>query len=161
MALDGIEALAPGAEAPDFALRNEHGETVRLSDYRGEKAVVLLFFPYAFTGVCTGELCALRDRLPAFVNDEVQLLAVSCDTPFALRVFADREGFGYPLLSDFWPHGTVARAYGVFDEEKGCAVRGTFIIDTAGTVRWTVVNDLPDARDLDEYVTALKALAPA
>ncbi|AZM45824.1 peroxiredoxin [Streptomyces sp. WAC 06738] len=161
MALDGIEALAPGAEAPDFALRNEHGETVRLSDYRGEKAVVLLFFPYAFTGVCTGELCALRDRLPAFVNDEVQLLAVSCDTPFALRVFADREGFGYPLLSDFWPHGATARAYGVFDGEKGCAVRGTFIIDTAGTVRWTVVNDLPDARDLDEYVAALKALAPA
>ncbi|AUH43233.1 peroxiredoxin [Streptomyces sp. CMB-StM0423] len=161
MALDGIEALAPGAEAPHFALRNEHGETVRLSDYRGEKAVVLLFFPYAFTGVCTGELCALRDRLPAFVNDEVQLLAVSCDTPFALRVFADREDFGYPLLSDFWPHGATARAYGVFDEEKGCAVRGTFIIDTAGTVRWTVVNDLPDARDLDEYVAALKAIAPA
>ncbi|WBB59612.1 peroxiredoxin [Streptomyces sp. WMMC500] len=161
MALDGIEALVPGAEAPDFALRTEHGETVRLSDHRGEKAVVLLFFPYAFTGVCTGELCALRDRLPAFVNDEVQLLAVSCDTPFALRTFADREGFGYPLLSDFWPHGATARAYGVFDEEKGCAVRGTFIIDAAGTIRWTVVNDLPDARDLDEYVTALKALAPA
>ncbi|GAA2117775.1 peroxiredoxin [Streptomyces synnematoformans] len=161
MALDGIEGLAPGAAAPDFALRNEHGETVRLSDYRGRKAVVLLFFPYAFTGVCTGELCALRDRLPDFVNDEVQLLAVSCDTPFALRVFADREGFGYPLLSDFWPHGATARAYGVFDEEKGCAVRGTFVIDSGGTVRWTVVNDLPDARDLDEYVTALKALTPA
>ena len=161
MALDGIEALAPGAEAPDFVLRDEHGQAVRLSDFRGEKAVVLLFFPYAFTGVCTGELCALRDRLPAFVNGEVQLLAVSCDTPFALRVFADREGFGYPLLSDFWPHGATARAYGVLDEQKGCAVRGTFIIDTAGTVRWTVVNDLPDARDIDEYVTALKALAAA
>jgi peroxiredoxin len=151
-------AIEAGTKAPEFELKNQHGETVKLSDYRGEKNVVLLFYPFAFTGVCTGELCALRDELPKFVNDDVQLLAVSNDSPFTLRVFADREGFDYPLLSDFWPHGATSRAYGVFDEEKGCAVRGTFIIDKEGVVRWTVVNAIPDARDLNEYVKALETL---
>jgi mycoredoxin-dependent peroxiredoxin len=151
-------AIEAGVEAPDFELKNQHGELVRLSDFRGSKNVVLLFYPFAFTGVCTGELCAVRDELPQFVNDDVQLLAVSNDSPFTLRVFAEKEGLEYPLLSDFWPHGEVSRAYGVFDEEKGCAVRGTFIIDKTGTVRWTVVNALSDARDLNEYVKALKAL---
>ncbi|AEW93851.1 MULTISPECIES: peroxiredoxin [Streptomycetaceae] len=151
-------AIEAGSQAPDFALRNQHGETVRLSDFRGEKNVVVLFYPFAFTGVCTGELCALRDELPTFVNDDVQLLAISNDSPFALRVFAEQEGLDYPLLSDFWPHGEASRAYGVFDEEKGCALRGTFIVDKAGTVRWTVVNGLPDARDLGEYAKALATL---
>ncbi|WP_275464834.1 peroxiredoxin [Streptomyces noursei] len=151
-------AIEVGTEAPDFALRNQHGELVRLSDFRGEKNVVLLFYPFAFTGVCTGELCALRDELPKFVNDDVQLLAVSNDSPFSLRVFSDQESLGYPLLSDFWPHGEVSTAYGVFDDEKGCAVRGTFVIDKEGVVRWTIVNGLPDARDLNDYVKALEAL---
>ncbi len=151
-------AIEPGTKAPDISLRDQHGQTVTLADFRGEKNVVLLFYPFAFTGVCTGELCALRDELPAFVNDDVQLLAVSNDSPFALRVFAEQEGLDYPLLSDFWPHGEASRAYGVFDEEKGCAVRGTFIIDKEGVVRWTVVNALPDARDLNDYVRALGAL---
>jgi peroxiredoxin len=108
--------------------------------------------------VCTGELCALRDELPKFVNDDVQLLAVSNDSIHTLRVFGEQESLEYPLLSDFWPHGNTSRAYGVFDEDKGCAVRGTFIIDKAGVVRWTVVNGLPDARDLNEYVKALDTL---
>lgn len=151
-------AIEPGTKAPDFALKTQHGETVRLADFRGEKNVVLLFYPFAFTGVCTGELCALRDELPTFVNDDVQLLAVSNDSPFSLRVFAEQEGLTYPLLSDFWPHGEVSRAYGVFDEEKGCALRGTFVIDKEGAVRWTVVNGLPDARDLNDYAAALRSL---
>ncbi|SEP61910.1 peroxiredoxin [Streptomyces radiopugnans] len=151
-------AIEVGNKAPEFELRNQHGETVRLADFKGEKNVVLLFYPFAFTGVCTGELCALRDELPRFVNDDAQLLAVSCDSPFTLRVFAEQEGLDYPLLSDFWPHGDTAREYGVFDEEKGCAVRGTFIIDKEGVVRWTVVNALPDARDLNEYAKALESL---
>ncbi|MFI0979160.1 peroxiredoxin [Streptomyces sp. NPDC021093] len=151
-------AIEAGTEAPDFVLKDNHGRTVRLSDFRGEKNVVLLFYPFAFTGVCTGELCALRDELPKFQNDDVQLLAVSSDSMHTLRVFGEQEGLEYPLLSDFWPHGNVSRAYGVFDEEKGCAVRGTFIIDKEGTVRWTVVNGLPDARDLNDYVKALDTL---
>jgi peroxiredoxin len=151
-------AIEVGTQAPDFELRNQHGEAVRLADFRGRKNVVLLFYPFAFTGVCTGELCAIRDELPKFVNDDVQLLAVSNDSPFTLRVFAEKEGLEYPLLSDFWPHGAASRAYGVFDEDKGCALRGTFVIDKEGVVRWKVVNGLPDARDIDEYVKALAEL---
>ncbi|MGW5044299.1 peroxiredoxin [Streptomyces griseoluteus] len=151
-------ALQVGDEAPDFELKDNHGRTVRLSDFRGEKNVVLLFYPFAFTGVCTGELCELRDNLPQFTDRETQLLAVSNDSMHTLRVFGEQEGLEYPLLSDFWPHGNVSRAYGVFDEDKGCAVRGTFILDKTGTVRWTVVNGLPDARDLTDYVKALDTL---
>lgn len=151
-------AVEIGSKAPDFELKNQHGEVVKLSDFQGSKNVVLLFYPFSFTGVCTGELCALRDELPTFVNDDTQLLAVSCDSMFTQKVFAEREGLEYPVLSDFWPHGEVAKAYGVFNEEKGCAVRGTFIIDKEGTVRWTVVNALPDARDLNEYVKALGSI---
>ncbi|WP_415950520.1 peroxiredoxin [Streptomyces sp. KLOTTS4A1] len=153
-----IAAVAIGTMAPDFALRTQHGELLRLSDLHGERNVVLVFYPYAFTGVCTGELAALRDDVDTFVNDETQLLAVSCDAPFSQRVFAEQEGLDFPLLSDFWPHGEAARAYGVFDEEKGCALRGTFIIDKTGLVRWSVVNALPDARDPEEYVKVLESL---
>ncbi|MGQ4414312.1 peroxiredoxin [Streptomyces sp. SAS_269] len=151
-------AIQVGDKAPDFELKDNHGRTVNLADFRGEKNVVLLFYPFAFTGVCTGELCELRDNLPKFADRDTQLLAVSNDSIHTLRVFAEQEGLEYPLLSDFWPHGNVSRAYGVFDEDKGCAVRGTFIIDKEGVVRWTVVNGLPDARDLNEYVKALDTL---
>ncbi|MER5856720.1 peroxiredoxin [Streptomyces sp. NPDC059688] len=151
-------AIQVGDKAPDFELKDNHGRTVRLSDFRGEKNVVVLFYPFAFTGVCTGELCELRDNLPRFADRDTQLLAVSNDSIHTLRVFAEQEELEYPLLSDFWPHGNVSRAYGVFDEDKGCAVRGTFIVDKEGVVRWTVVNGLPDARDLDEYVKALDTL---
>ncbi|MFD8916138.1 peroxiredoxin [Streptomyces sp. NPDC059575] len=151
-------AIQAGDKAPDFELKDNHGRTVKLSDFRGEKNVVLLFYPFAFTGVCTGELCELRDHLPQFEDRDTRLLAVSNDSIHTLRVFAEQEGLEYPLLSDFWPHGNVSRAYGVFDEDKGCAVRGTFVIDKEGVVRWTVVNGLPDARDLNDYVKALDAL---
>ncbi|MEV7815711.1 peroxiredoxin [Streptomyces flaveolus] len=151
-------AIQVGDKAPDFELKDNHGRTVKLSDFRGRKNVVLLFYPFAFTGVCTGELCELRDNLPRFEDRDTMLLAVSNDSIHTLRVFAEQEGLEYPLLSDFWPHGNVSRAYGVFDEDKGCAVRGTFVIDKEGVVRWTVVNGLPDARDLNDYVQALDAL---
>ncbi|MFE5395439.1 peroxiredoxin [Streptomyces sp. NPDC056568] len=151
-------AIQVGDKAPDFELKDNHGATVRLSDFRGRKNVVLLFYPFAFTGVCTGELCEVRDNLPQFSDRDTQVLAVSNDSIHTLRVFSEQERLEYPLLSDFWPHGNVSRAYGVFDEDKGCAVRGTFIIDREGVVRWTVRNGLPDARDLTEYVKALDSL---
>ncbi|NEC25573.1 peroxiredoxin [Streptomyces sp. SID8111] len=151
-------AIKAGDKAPDFELKDNHGRTVRLSDFRGRSNVLLVFYPFAFTGVCTGELGELRDNLPRFADRDTQLLAVSNDSIHTLRVFAEQEGLEYPLLSDFWPHGEVSRAYGVFDEAKGCAVRGSFVIDQEGVVRWTVVNGLPDARDLNEYVAALDTL---
>src|SRR5947208_1968438 len=111
-----------------------------LADFRGRGAVLLVFYPLAFTGTCQGELCQVRDNLADFVNDDVQLLTVSVDSAYAHKVWADREGYEFPLLADFWPHGAVAQAYGVFDEERGFANRGTFLIDTSGVVRFAEMN---------------------
>ncbi|QNN54768.1 peroxiredoxin [Nocardioides mesophilus] len=149
--------METGHPAPDFELRDQHGQPVRLSSYRG-KAVVLMFYPYAFSRVCTGELHEVREQQPAFESDRVQLLAVSCDPMFTLRAFADRDGLTFPLLSDFWPHGAVAAAYGVFDEVNGCARRSSFVIDRAGVVRWSVHNAMPEARDLAEQLRVLDTL---
>jgi len=148
-----------GQQAPDFTLVDQHGEQVSLSQFRGRKNVVLLFFPYAFSGTCTGELCTIRDRLPTFVNDDTVTLAVSVDHKFAQRAFAEKEGYDFPLLADFWPHGEVAKKYGVFVDDKGAAKRGTFIIDKDGVVRWSVIHDIGEARDADEYEKVLAELA--
>ncbi len=148
-----------GQQAPDFTLVDQHGEIISLSQFRGSKNVVLVFFPFAFSGICSGELCAIRDRLPVFDNDDTVTLAVSVDQKFSQRVFADQEGYTFSLLSDFWPHGAVAEAYGVFVEERGVAKRGTFIIDKAGVVRWAVVHAIGEARDADAYEKALAELA--
>jgi peroxiredoxin len=147
-----------GQQAPDFALKDQQNQVVSLADFRGVKNVLLLFYPYAFTRVCEGELCQLRDDLPSFENDDVQVLTVSVDTVFAHRVWAEQEGFTFPLLADFWPHGAVAQAYGCFDEVRGCARRGTYVIDRSGVVRWKVVNAIPDARDQAEYLKVLAEL---
>ena len=148
-----------GQEAPDFTLRDQHGHPTTLSSFRGDKNVVLTFYPWAFTSTCTGELCEIRDRITGFDNDDTVTLAVSCDAQFSLRIFAEREGYTFPLLSDFWPHGDVAKAYGVFDEEDGVAIRGTFIIDKQGIVRFAVVKGIDDARDPVEYEKALASLS--
>jgi mycoredoxin-dependent peroxiredoxin len=144
-----------GQPAPDFTLRDQHGQRTALASFRGHQAAVVMFYPYAFSRVCSGELCEVRDAMPQFQNDDVQLLAISCDSVFTLRAFSEHDRLDYPLLSDFWPHGAVAQAYGVFDD---CALRGTFVIDRAGLLRWQVVHAIPDARDLDDYRTALAEL---
>ena len=148
-----------GSVAPDFELNDQHGNKVSLSSFKGKKNVVVLFIPFAFTGTCTGELCAMRDDLSSFQNENVELLAISCDSMFTQRVWAEKEGYNFPVLADFWPHGEVAKAYGIFDETRGCALRGTFIIDKEGVVRWQVVNSLGDARSNDDYKAAIAALA--
>ncbi|MGW5351534.1 peroxiredoxin [Streptomyces sp. NPDC004031] len=144
--------------APDFALPDQHGRTTTLTSFHGKKNLVLVFYPFAFTSVCSGELHALQRELDVLQREDTTLLAVSCDSMHAQRAFSDQEGFDFPLLSDFWPHGNASRAYGVFDEEKGCALRGSFVIDRDGVIRWSVLNGLPDARDLHDYVKALEAV---
>ena len=150
--------LTIGSAAPDFELLDQHGEKVSLSSFKGKKNVVVLFYPFAFSGTCTGELCALRDDLAPFQNENVQLLAISCDAMYAQRAYADKESYKFPVLADFWPHGAAAKAYGVFDDAHGCAVRGTFVIDKAGILRWQVINGLGDARNIADYKTAISAL---
>ncbi len=147
-----------GQEAPDFTLKDQNNQPVSLSQFRGTKNVVLLFYPLAFSSVCQGELCSVRDELPSFQNDDVQVLAVSVDSVYAHKVWAETERFDFPLLSDFWPHGAVAQQYGCFDETRGIARRGTYIIDREGVVRYAVVNAIPDARDQAEYLKVLANL---
>ena len=150
--------LEIGQAAPDFELKDQHGAKVKLSSFKGEKNVVVLFIPFAFTGTCTGELCALRDDISVFQNEKVELLAISCDAMFTQKVFAEKEGYQFPLLSDFWPHGETAKKYGVFNDDRGLALRGTFIIDKQGMVRWSVVNSPAEARNLADYKSALASL---
>ncbi|GAA1584319.1 peroxiredoxin [Kribbella sancticallisti] len=147
-----------GSQAPDFIARSQHGEPFRLSEYHGRRAVVLVFYPYAFSRVCTSELGALRDRPDLLAGAEI--VAISCDPMFTLRAYAESERLEFALLSDFWPHGAIASQYGVFDAERGCAGRGTFVVDQAGIVRWSVVNPFGEARNPDDYAEALASLGP-
>jgi peroxiredoxin len=153
--------IETGVIAPDFELSNQFGEFVRLSSLRGRSAVALVFFPLAFTGTCTGELCELRDNLALFQDAGVELIAISVDSKATLREFAEREGYDFTLLADFWPHGAVAREYGVFLEGKGFAGRATFLIDRDGVVRAAFEASPGQARDLGQYRDALRALASA
>ncbi|QFZ17373.1 peroxiredoxin [Saccharothrix syringae] len=148
-----------GAQAPDFTLVDQDKQPVALSSFRGRRNVLLVFYPFAFSGTCTGELTRLRDERQVYEAAGVQVLGVSVDTPFSLKAWSTREGFGFPLLSDFWPHGAVARAYGVFDERSGMAVRGTFLISSTGLVRYARVNEPGEPRDQEEWKRAVAALA--
>ena len=147
-------SLSIGDVAPDFTLKNQHGEDISLSSLRG-KNVVLVFFPFAFSGICTGELCEIRDNFGDFAELDAEVLAVSCDHFFSNRAFADRDGYEFSILSDFWPHGDVSRAYGTFNDDAGAPNRGTYVIDGEGVVRWLVVQGIGDARNLDDVRTAL------
>ncbi|MGZ4604204.1 MAG: peroxiredoxin [Kineosporiaceae bacterium] len=153
--------LKTGSPAPDFALRDQHGQVVRLTDFAGSQHLALVFYPFAFSGICTGELCELRDNMAVFADSNVQLAGVSCDPMYAQRAWAEAEKYDFPLLSDFWPHGETARAYGVFNETTGAAVRGTFLVDTAGIVRWSILNGPGQARPLAAYREAVAALRAA
>ena len=153
-----MTGLTLGGRAPDFTLRDQFGQDVTLSSYAGSKAVVLIFYPGAFSGVCTGEMGGIRERLAEFLTFDTEVLAISCDPVYSLRVFADQDGLNFPLLSDFWPHGEVARAYDVFDEKKGSARRSSYVVDKAGDLAWSVHNASPDGRDLDEHLRQLHAL---
>lgn len=146
-----------GTEAPDFVLKDQNNQEVRLSDLRGRRTVLLVFYPLAFTGTCQGELCEVRDNLNQYVNDDVQVLTVSVDSAYTHKVWADQQGFEFPLLADFWPHGAVAQSYGVFNSDSGVANRGTFVIDKAGVIRFAEMNLPGDARDQSRWQDALKA----
>ncbi|MGZ4447835.1 MAG: peroxiredoxin [Nocardioides sp.] len=154
-----MSGLIVGGAAPDFSLRDQFGQDVSLSSYRGRKSVAILFYPWAFSGVCQGEMAGVRDRLAEFMTFDTEVLAISTDPVYSLRAFADAEGLNFPLLSDFWPHGEVARAYDVFDDERGVARRSSYVIDKQGLVRWSVHNALPEGRDLDEHLKQLVAAA--
>jgi peroxiredoxin len=150
--------LIIGDPAPDFELINQYGETVKLSDFRGKKPVVLVFYPLSFSGICTGELCEIRDNFAKFEKESVELLAISVDSKFVQKQFADHEGYKFSVLADFWPHGAVAKQYGVFLEDNGFANRATFVINKSGELVAKFITAPGQARSLDEYDKALASL---
>jgi peroxiredoxin len=150
-----------GQEAPDFELLDHQKNKVRLSDFRGRKAVLLLFYPAAFSSTCTKEFCELRDSNPDLISDRLEVVGISTDPPHALRVWRQLEGYSNTFLSDFWPHGEVARTYGVFDDKTGQAKRCSFLVDTEGTVRYVErggLEQLGGARDQNAWREAFAAL---
>lgn len=150
--------LDVGAAAPDFTLRDQNQQPVTLSDYRGAKNVLLVFFPLAFTGICQGELDALRDHLPEFENDSSAALAISVGPPPTHKIWAVQSGFTFPVLSDFWPHGAVSQAYGVFNDVAGVSNRGTFVVDRSGIIRFAEMKQPGEPRDQDLWRQALAAV---
>lgn len=147
-----------GDTAPAFVLRDQHGREQSLAERSGSRNVLLVFYPFAFTGVCSGEMLALQEEAAGWDSLATDVLAISCDPVPSLRAFADHAGLEIPLLSDFWPHGKVSKAYGAFDESLGAAGRATYVIDKSGVVRWTVSNAIADARDINDYLKALSDL---
>ncbi|KQQ27591.1 MULTISPECIES: peroxiredoxin [unclassified Frondihabitans] len=153
-------ALENDIQAPDFDLPNQFGEHIRLSEFRGVKPVALVFFPLAFSSTCTTELCQLRDNIGLFQDHRVELIGISVDSKATLRSFAEAEGYEFNLLADFWPHGEVAKEYGVFLEHKGFANRATFLIDIDGVIQEQFVTAPGQARDMADYRASLDALVP-
>jgi peroxiredoxin len=148
-----------GKEAPDFTLKSHTGEEVTLSQFRGKKSVVLVFHPFAFTGICEGELCAIRDDYTAFESAGAQVMAISTDPSPAQKMWADQQGWTFPTLSDFWPHGEVAKAYGAFNDEKGCAMRVTVVIDKDGKIVDKFESGgITEARTSERYEEAMAKL---
>lgn len=150
--------LTVGTPAPDFTLRDQNQQPVTLSDYRGRKNVLLVFFPLAFTGICQGELDQLRDHLPDYENDNSVALTISVGPPPTHKIWATENGFTFPVLSDFWPHGEVSQAYGVFNDAAGFSNRGTFVVDRSGTIRFAEMKQPGEARDQQLWTDALGAL---
>lgn len=150
--------IAVGDTAPAFTLPDSDIQPVSLADFAGRKAALVVFYPFAFSGLCTGELTAVRDDLATFQNAQVQVLAVSTDPTYTLKAWSQAESFDFPLLSDFWPHGAVAQSYGVFNEQAGMAVRGTFLVGINGLVTFTEVNGPGEPRDQAAWKRAIAAL---
>jgi len=150
--------VSVGDTAPDFSLPDQDKQVVSLAELRGTP-VLLVFYPFAFSGLCTGELCQLRDELAVYTDAGVTVLAISTDPVFSLKAFREKEGFDFRLLSDFWPHGVTAQTYGVFNEKAGMALRATFLLDADGTVTFAEANGPGDVREQSGWKDAVQQLA--
>jgi mycoredoxin-dependent peroxiredoxin len=149
-------SLKVGDQAPNFTLQDQNNQEWTLSGFRGDRNVLVVFFPLAFSGICAGELDQLRDDLAEFAD--VQVLAVSVDSVYTLKAWSEQRGYDFPLLADFWPHGKVAQDYEVFNDKAGIANRGTFLVDAAGVIRFAEMNGPGEARDQTVWKQAMAAL---
>jgi peroxiredoxin len=144
-----------GQRAPDFSLRDQNRQIRTLTDLAGASAMVI-FIPWAFTRTCQAELCMLRDNLAGLEARGARVLVITCDSVAANRRWAEEQGFTFPILSDHWPHGETARAYGCFNETLGVAMRSTYVLDLEGIVTEIVATDrLDQPRDWADYERAL------
>lgn len=147
--------LTVGTPAPDFTLLNQRREPVSLDDLKGSKSVIV-FIPFAFTRTCEGELCQIRDEYALFDDADARVVAVTCNSLHANRVWSEQQGFPFDILSDWWPHGAVSRKYETFNEDLGYSERTTYFLDAAGVITGVARSDeLGEARDFDEYIAAL------
>ena len=158
MTTTGAAPPRVGERAPELVLPDQRGELVRLSDLVADRHALVVFFHSAFSSICTGELLDIQLNIDEFVNDRVQVLAVSCDQTYALRAWAAHEGYRFPLLSDFWPHGKACRDWGVLDESAGVARRGTFLVDPSHTVRWSLQQEAGQVREVGVLHRAVRDL---
>ena len=150
--------LPVGATAPDFLLSDQHGEELSLHELLEAGPVCLVFVPFAFSRICTGEFAELSTHEERFATRGVRLIGVSVDSVWALRAWADDEGFSFSILSDFWPHGSVARAYDAFVDETGAAARASLLIGVDRRVAWTAETPRGEGRPLAGYLAALDGL---
>lgn len=151
--------LNVGDVAPDFELYNTEGAKTKLSDFRGKKHVLLAFFPFAFSGNCTKEFCSLRDENADLLSDErIEVIGISIDHLFALKAWKAAERYPNSFVADFWPHGAVAQAYGVFSE-VGCARRVAFLIDKDGIIRHVDESPSGQIPDQASWRKEIEALA--
>jgi peroxiredoxin len=134
--------IAPGTPAPDFSLRNQDGERVSLSDFRGRK-VVLVFYPADFSPVCTDQLSVYQEVLPQIREQGAELIGITVDSTWAHKAFQDKLGIEIPLLADYHPKGEVSRAFGAYIEERGHPNRSLVLIDDEGVVRWVHESPTP------------------
>ena len=148
--------IAVGDPAPDFELRSQERATVSPADLRGSKALIV-FIPFPFTGICDGEGCAFRDNLAQLNELGAKVVVITVHAIPTNKKWADEHGFTFPVLSDFWPHGETATAYGAFNETLGVANRRTVVLDADGVTRQIIETDsLGVGREFDEYVAALE-----
>lgn len=147
--------LKIGDEAPDFELRSHRGGTVRLSEFRGRKTVVLAFHPLAFTPVCANQMTGYEADRRRFEAEDAVILGISVDAQPAKAAWAQALGISFDLLSDFHPHGDVARKYGVFREKDGIAARALVVVDRQGRIAWAKTYDIPQQPPNDELFQAL------
>lgn len=148
--------LEVGSVAPDFTLLNQDREPVSLDSLKGSKSVIV-FIPFAFTRTCEGELCQIRDEYSMFNDAEAPVVAITCNTLHANRVWSEQQGFQFDILSDWWPHGAVSRLYDTFNEDFGYAERTTYFLDEQGVIAEVAHSEnLGEGRDFEVYRAALK-----
>lgn len=146
-----------GTKAPDFTLRDQSGNDVTLSSFRGKRNVVLVFYPLSFTSVCAVQMPGYNQERQRFEEFDAEVLGISVDSAPVHKAFAESVGVEYPLLADFYPHGAVAAAYGILRAE-GTAERATVVVDKQGIVRYAEVHDFGKVPDRSKAIEVLRSL---